>query len=547
MKVTNALVKHLVDKLGLDKKHLDASTRVEDEVRKAATDALVSGKMTPAELNELTSVAEVSEMQKMVSESVAAAMAPIADSMKSFSETIAKAFQGGSVGTAVVNPPATVTEGTPESGTKAMGTAGVVLGAAEGEAIRVKGAHERYSTVRGDLTYKSSGNIRNRSLFGDAPVVGHDGAVMQSQSQLDKAIAKTWWKHMVLRAANFHRESVRGGYTEHDKSMLHYIVDNCAFTGPVGARDEEKDEGAIAFLEGQKATDDRVKKSLLDNSASGGLEAVPIEFDNATIMTALLNGELFPLVTWRPTNRRRIEAYAMGEFTFTKVAEGTAITLFDTSAFITAFDTNIYPITGSVKLGLDFLEDAPNDVGAEVDQRWGDGFLKQMDNLVATGTGTDEITGVFTSAGTSAPSAATANLPYAISDAEALLFGVAKPYRSEAGARAVYLSNETVYQRFRAVPVGTTDERRVFGMTHEDYMLMGHSYRINETIPNTKAGFFAMNRFRGYRRRGFSVRIERGGQSLALSNEQLVVCRARMGGQLELGAAGSVIDDLPTS
>lgn len=541
MKVTNALVKHLVEKLGLDKNHLELSTRVDAEVQKHASDKLMSGELSLADLSALTAETEISQAQKSINDAVAAAVNPIAASMQAFTETITKAFS--TLNTAPAGQTATT-----DTKAAGLGTAEKVLeaGAAAGSEPRVKGAHERYSTTRTAMTYKSSGNERNRKSFGDEAVLSPSGGVMEVPSQLDNVVAKTWWKHLVMRAAVRQGLPVTGGYTDHDKSMLDYIVNNCQFSGPVGARSEDS-EDCIAKLEGEKATTDLVRKGLLDGAASGGLEAVPIEFDNATIMTALLNGELFPLVNWRQTSRRRIEAYSMGEFTFTKESEGTAITLFDTSAFIAAFDTNIHPITGSVEMGLDFLDDAPNDMGAEVQNRWGDGFLKKMDGLIATGTGTDEITGVFTSAGTASPSAAGGSLPYSPSDAEALLFGVKKPYRSEAGARAVFLSNETVYNRFRSIPVGTGDARRVYGMNYEDYMLAGHSHRINETIANTHCGFFCMNRFRGYRRRGFSVRIETGGKQLALSNQQLVVVRARFGGQLELGAAGAVIDDLPTS
>jgi hypothetical protein len=132
--------------------------------------------------------------------------------------------------------------------------------------------------------------------------------------------------------------------------------------------------------------------------------------------------------------------------------------------------------------------------------------------------------------------------PPPVSDYEGLLFGVKKEYRQEAmaGNRAVFIGTETSYQRARAIPVGTTDERRVFGMDHESYMLLGHRYAINESLTNSKTGFFCLNRYRMYRRQGFEVRVVTEDKELALKNQRLLIVRARFGGSLELGGAGAV-------
>ena len=79
----------------------------------------------------------------------------------------------------------------------------------------------------------------------------------------------------------------------------------------------------------------------MDDNTSGGLEAVPIVFDDAVILTPVLTGELFPLVKLVNIPRgRRIEGFSVGNPTITSgTAEGSSISLFDTTSYIAAFDT----------------------------------------------------------------------------------------------------------------------------------------------------------------------------------------------------------------
>lgn len=554
MKVTKALVKHLVEKLGLDAKYLEDGCN-ENEVRAFASEKMASGELEIKTVAELTAEKELSEAEKMVqkavNEAVVGTVRPeIETAIKSFSENITKMIQG--MGTqSVVAPEGEQTEqADTTTTTKGLGVAGeVISGASEVEA-RVKSMDELYDTTRSTLTYKSSQSERNRKVFGDAPVVGSDGAPMNTQSQLDKAIASAWFKKMVMAEARRSNTPLNIRFTDRDKALVHHALEKSAFTGPVGSYGEDSD-GAQFHLEGVKLSEtvqpEMITKALLDDGTSGGLEAVPIEFDNAVIMTPLLEGELYPLITWRPTSRRRIEAYSMGEVTFDNTAEGTAGTLFNTAGFIAALDTTINPVTGFMEVGADFMEDSPNNMLADIRQRYGSGFRKEMDRQIAVGSGSGELLGLTQTAGIANIAAANAAIPYSTSDAEALLFGVGKEYRDEAGASAVYLSSETVYSRFRGIPHGTDDERRVMGMNQEDYRLMGHSYRIQNSVGAAVAGFFCLNYYRGYRRRGFSINIESGGKTLTLANQRLISLRARYGGQLSLAGAGAIIDDLPVT
>ena len=176
-----------------------------------------------------------------------------------------------------------------------------------------------------------------------------------------------------------------------------------------------------------------------------------------------------------------------------------------------------------------------------VSERYSEGFKNKLDQLVANGTGIGEMLGLNATTGlTSVTTTNNTTGPATVSDYEGLLFGVAKAYRQEAGkSRSVFLTNDVTYRRLRGIAVGTSDQRRVYGMDHESYMTHDHPHKISEQMANTEAGFFCLNRYRAYRRQGYTVRIETAGATLANKNQQLIIVRARFGGQLELGAAGS--------
>ena len=69
-------------------------------------------------------------------------------------------------------------------------------------------------------------------------------------------------------------------------------------------------------------------------------------------------------------------------------------------------------------------------------------------------------------------------------------------------------------------------------MNHESYMLFGHDFLISNQIPNTKAGFAALAKYRLYRRAAQEVRFTSEGKELATKNLALLVVRGRYGGKL---------------
>lgn len=414
--------------------------------------------------------------------------------------------------------------------------------------VRVIGAAERYGTTKTAAVYTK--DTKHTHLVGQQVYTGENGRHLDHPSELDKAISGAWFKYAVNIACKGKPLPHWAKMTEHDNNLVQYALHNVPFVGSIGANESRDDAAFRLGTRGEKLTDVQVK-ALLDDTVSGGLEAAPIVFDDALILFPLLHGEIFPLVSVvNLTRGRRIEGFSLSNPTLTwGTAEGTSIALFDTSSFIAAFDTTIFNCTGAMEIGKDFEDDSPVNIGEVVIQRYGEQFLATLDEQVVVGDGTTEPEGVFTATGTTdVASDNGAAGPPTLSDYEGLLFGVAKQYRPpQDRARCIYVSNETSYRRSRGMKVdpaaASTDERRLLGLDHENYMTLGHPHKINEQIPNAKIGFFNARRYRMYRRMGLQVQLEEGGKELVRRNMRMIVVRARFGGQLEDGAAMSFIDD----
>jgi HK97 family phage major capsid protein len=553
--VTNRLVQHGVEKLGLDQKHLKPETRNEDEVRKHFADAIVEGKIDAAEIADLTKK-EADQAESRIEAMVAAAV----------SSAVTKSFEAFSArfGNAET---ATGESGSSTGGTKAVGDSIVISGAkggdgassADGSDIRVKGIKERFNTDESPVYFKQMKASRGFNGGETSHVIGGDGGIaareLRHPSEWTKAVAGVTAKRMARLAYKSAGLPVPKNCqeTELDRQIWVEALHTSKWIGPVGGLSDGYDgeQAAYGHAEGSVLKDFQIK-AMLDDVTSGGLEAVPIEFDSAVITTPLLQRELWPLVNETLTTRRRIEGFSIGNFTFNRTAEGTSIPLFDTDSFIAAFDTTIHPVTGAVEFGLDFVSDSPVAIGALMLSRYAVAYGKEMDDLIAAGTGTNEMLGLINTVGiTAVDSTEGASGPHRVTDYENLLFAVPKEFRSEAGAsRSIFLSNERSYQRSRQIRVDTTsadtDQRRLLVGDHknyEDYMTAGHPHKINESLSNADVGFFCMNRFRLYRRAGFQTIVETAGSDLRRRNMGLIVVRARVGGQMELAAAGALIDD----
>jgi len=408
--------------------------------------------------------------------------------------------------------------------------------------VRVKEAAEMYTDTKSAMIYPEESNSKGvKHHLAGQPVKDFfssaGGRVMDSTSELDQAVIGAWGKFMVNAAKTGSRSLGFMHLPSHDKELIVYAMTNMKWSG-------SSDGGEHDDIRNRKLTS-LEQKQLIDDAASGGIEAAPIVFDDDVIQTPLLHGELFPLTNKVPITRgRRIEGVVTGTVTGGWGGiDATAIALFNTAAYVTAFDTTIFRWEGAIRIGLDFLSDTPIDFGQHISAQYGERLLEDLDDVVATGDGTTQPEGVMNKAGTTSIAFGAATT---IGNYESLRFGVAKPeHRQNLLSTAVYCGTETSYQRVRGIPVGATDARRLFGNDHfgpgaGGYQFGTGSYRINESLTNAQIFYAILGRYRMYVRKGLTIRTSTEGASLIRGNEMLMVAMARYGGQLERGATAAI-------
>jgi HK97 family phage major capsid protein len=372
---------------------------------------------------------------------------------------------------------------------------------------RVKSPSERYCTKRADGRHVKTGQ----------PVLTDQGRPACLPSELDHAKAGVLLKTLARRAG----ASV--SLTDHETGLLAETFDKDTWAGQVNGE-------WVTGIPGGRA------KALLDDATSGGLEVVPIWFDEAIVQFPLLYGELFPFVDRVEVPRgRRIEGASIDNPTLTwGTAEGTALSAFDTGSLVAALNTTVHPVAVYVEVGRDFLSDSPAEVGRILVQNIGQRLMNELDKVIADGDGTSQPEGIFVASGVTdvGNPAGGAGADPQIDDYETLMFGIDKQYRS-AVYNPCFVANDTSYQRARAIAVGDSDARRVFGMDHNSYSLLGWPYRIeNSAVGNAEQAFGALKKYRLYRRVGQEVRWTMEGDTLTRKNLALLSVRGRYGGRV---------------
>ena len=414
--------------------------------------------------------------------------------------------------------------------------------------IRVKEAADQYATTKSAMVYPKTDKHDQPHIFAGQQVKDYSdyGRQIDTASERDLAVcgafAKFFCQSRILKSKNAAFNQLR----QHDRELLLYALQNEKWSGRINELNED-----WADVSNRKLTD-LEQKALIDDATSGGLEAAPIVFDDRIIETPLLYGELFPLVNRIPLDRgRRVEGVATGTVTGSWGGiDATAISLFTTTSYVSAFDTTIFRWQGSVQIGRDFLSDTPIDFGAHFTRQYGERLLEDLDDVIATGNGTTQPEGVMTKSGTTS---VTFSGTTSIGNYESLRFGVDKnEHKANLVKTAVFCGNETSYQRVMALPVGSSDARRLFGEgkvggtdSYDDYMIMNRKYAINESMANTKLFYAILGRYRMYVRRGLTVQTSTDGDTLLRNNALLIVVSARYGGQLERGGVAAVTTDAP--
>jgi HK97 family phage major capsid protein len=530
MKITEQLKAWLVEHCGVKKDATDA------EFKAAAAQALLDGsKLTAEKLVELT--ADPAAKSAGTLEATLAGLSALVTKMSEGSGSAAGASSAAPAGekaggTAEGQKPA---EGAKPEGEKAVSPWEKVFSKAGDqqagrELVRVKGAHEDYSTSTREVTFPlktqkggAHPHAGQRAFIGE----GQNRRNLDDPSQLQKAIGG---KQKLPPQCNL---------TDHEKNLIEYALHECDWVGTIGGEGDE-DNCTHLRKSGQRLSESQVRqvKAVIDDSTSGGLYVAPIFFDEMVILTPILYGEFFPAVNVVPITRgRRIEGGSISVQTISGGGyDATDIPLFTTTSFIAAFNTTIYVANAAIEIGLDFLSDSPVDVAGIVTEQYGRILLNYLDRNIAAGDGTTQPTGITVASGT--VSVAGGSAAPTVGVYESFLFGVAKKYKQGyAPERIMFGANETTYQRARAIAVGASDARRVFGMNHESYTIFDRKYGISDTLANTKAFFGNLARYRMYRRLGQTVKVTTEGKTLVRQNTMLLTARSRWGGQPEDGSA----------
>jgi HK97 family phage major capsid protein len=385
-----------------------------------------------------------------------------------------------------------------------------------GAVVRVKAPSEQYSEVRYSAKHAKLG----------VEVEDGYGNIVTRPSQ--RSLAKTG----ALLKFSARKAGIGVELSEHDNALLSEAIEQDDWASFHGEPHENK-----VFTGGA------VKASLIDDSVSGGLEVVPIEFDADVISFPLLNNELLPLIDLKPVARgRRIESASVGTPTAAwGQYDGTAGTLYDSTSLVAPLDTTVFEVATFVEVGRNFLEDSPVNVGALLTQLIGERFARELDRVIAAGNGTTEPQGITVASGTT--SVSFGGVAATVTGYESLLFAVPKQYRMPAGSNFAFCANEVTYRRARSIAVSGTDQRRVFGMDHEGYALLARPYKISPDLPNTKLFSGALSKYRMYRRLGMSVEWSTQGETLMRSNLALLVVRARYGGRVMDANAFAVVSN----
>jgi HK97 family phage major capsid protein len=536
--LTDALRAHAKEHFGV------ADDAADEVVQKAIGDKLVSGDLTPADFARL-SAAKAPSISDIISKSVAEA---VAKALPSNGHANGNGHTDNGNGST-----ATITIPMQDQVNPMKFFAQAASRMPDLSHVRVKEAVERYDGTSKRALYPTKSRTDGIHPMGGRPA-SYAGEPLFEPSERDLAIAGAWFKMSMWKSSDQRHIPPKLRPTEHDVQLIDWALEHSKWAGFIkpddgiysGPCDDDTSADDPRVVSRRKLTDTQRMwlKTLLDDSQSGGIEIAPIEFDNAVVTVPVLYGELWPYVNVVTVTRgRRMKGGSLINPTFNwGPPEGSAITLFNTQAMVSAFDTPIFNMTAAILIGLDFLEDSPTTIGDIIVKKYGEKYLEQLDFVVANGDGVTQPLGFLN---TSSPKTASAdnqtNGPPTVSDYELLYFAVQKQFRNEAGAQPAFVSSDTSYQRARSIAVSPTDQRRVFGMDHASYRLLNVRYAVQNDIVNNKIAFVMLNRYRAYRRLGLTVRMETAGATLALANERLIVVRSRLGGQQELGASVAVI------
>lgn len=416
--------------------------------------------------------------------------------------------------------------------------------------VDVKGIKSMYSNHRTAALYNAK---RPDHIRGDAPVK-FKNRQLEMPGDLDKAVCGAVHKWCLNMGPGGQYLPRNLKMTEHDEQLVAYAINELPWVGFIGGDPDNAQSSGWSLGSHGKMLSPQMKNTLMDDTTSGGVHAVPRVFDDQIILDPILHSEVFGLVDLVDIPRgRTIDGSKIDNPTLSWGGQPSAtnlITLETTAGFIQAFDTLIRDVHGGIEISMDFEEDTPIAIGEILAQRYGEKLLEQLDRVVMVGNNTTEPDGVLNATSINvvlAPENGPGGAP-TVGDYEALLFAVPRRFTKGANEnRCVFVGTQTSYERARSIPVGGTDQRRVFGMetnTHRDFRILGYNYAILDSalansITNAQLFFGCFQWYRMYRRLGGTPRVDTQGKALARANTMLLTYRGRFGGQVARGEAFS--------
>jgi HK97 family phage major capsid protein len=414
-----------------------------------------------------------------------------------------------------------------------MSTVSDVLIAAAGSNPTVKKPSEMYSKAATNGLHTKTGK----------PVMYRGTAIMEP-SELAMAKVGTWFKHFVGSGPHPGILHGRGAsvprMSDHERALLEEMLHTDKWCGNLG--NKEWCEGRTIAELGLNT------KALLNDATSGGQNLVPFEFDAAVITYALLSGEIFPYIDLRECGRDEVQTADIDNVSVQwGTGEGSEISVFDTDDMIGNITATVHPAAAAIEYGRDLAADSPVAIGSILTQQLGQAFLKEFDDVIINGTGSqpEGILNAVSLAGVNSDNDTAG--PPTLNDYLSLQFAIGKQYRRRE-LNPCFITNDTTYQRSRSIKVSetnpTTDQRPVFGLDQvNSYMTLDWPHRINNKMPNSAVIFGCMKAYRLWRRSGFEFRLVTEDKELALKNKNLIIARARMAGKVVNPEAFAVMAD----
>lgn len=413
--------------------------------------------------------------------------------------------------------------------------------------VDVKSVEKMYSTSRSAKFFPQSDRRGLKHPFAGQRMF-EDGMSGRRQidesSELDRAVNGAVAKMMLFDKPI--KQGLVPSYfiTDHDRALYQYALRNMEWAGTFFNADNPDGRA----INNRRLRDDEIKATgfIVDDDSqttTGGLEAVPIVFDDDVITKPLHHSDFYPRCNVKTITRgRRVEGVVLGNILrpadgtvgLTWSASGseyTAISLATTDAFVAAFDTKIFPVTQAILIGLDFLSDTPVAFGDHVTTEFGEALAYDLDRVIVSGDGTTQPTGIHDQ-GTNVPFGDA----WEIDDIVKMMFTVDRAHQKNTDInRVCWGAQESSYADIRGIATGVTnDDRLIFGMNDlQDYTLLGHPFLTNAAYGAKEMNYVNLAHYRIYRRLGLTISMTTEGYTLGVANNMAVICRARFGGQLE--------------